>query len=71
MFEYDFSWRKGADVDDYATLFASSGVAGKDGSMLYYRPHEIEGIARADWRIEMPLGESITCTPSVSEKNLT
>ena len=29
--------------------------------MLYYRPHEIEGTARQDWRFEMPLGESITC----------
>ena len=47
------------DVDDYATLFASS--IGKGGSMLYYRPHEIEGVSRADWRVEMPSGEDITC----------
>ena len=28
---------------------------------MHYRPHEIEGTARQDWRFEMPLGESITC----------
>lgn len=47
-------------VDDYAALFASSGEKG--GSMLFYRPHEIEGTARADWRVEMPSGEIITCS---------
>ena len=31
--------------------------------MLYYRPHEIEGATRADWRVEMPSGEDITCMP--------
>src|SRR5579871_1772761 len=34
--------------------------------MLYYRPHEIEGTSRQDWRFEMPLGESITCTSRTS-----
>jgi hypothetical protein len=31
--------------------------------MLFYRPHEIEGATRADWRVEMPKGENITCKP--------
>ena len=41
-------------------LFASSGDS-KTESTLYYRPHEIEGTNRQDWRLEMPSGESITC----------
>ena len=49
------------NVDDYATLFASS-AGPKNGSMLFYRPHEIEGPTRQDWRFEMPPGETITCT---------
>jgi hypothetical protein len=48
-------------IDDYATLFASSANS-KNGSMLFYRPHEIEGTTRQDWRFEMPQGEDITCT---------
>jgi|SRR5579859_5892588 len=47
--------------DDYGALFASPANA-KNGSMLFYRPHEIEGATRSDWRVEMPQGETITCT---------
>jgi len=28
--------------------------------MLFYRPHEVEGTARQDWRVEMPSEENIT-----------
>src|SRR5271155_1197506 len=53
------------NLDDYATLFASPSNS-KNGSMLFYRPHEIEGPTRQDWRVEMPTGENITCTSSSS-----
>jgi len=53
-------WRALLTIDDYAALFASS-AGSKNGSMLFYRPHEIEGTTRQDWRFEMPPGENITC----------
>jgi hypothetical protein len=53
------------NIDDYGALFASP--MGKSASMLFYRPHEIEGSQRADWRIEMPPGENITCLPPLEK----